>query len=240
DPGLLPVLIVEDQPETQFIYEKLLRDTRYQVLSARSLREARELLARARPVAVLLDIQLRGESTWQYLTDLKKDPATKATPVLIATNIEDERKGLALGADAYFLKPLSRAPLLAKLNALVGRDVLIIDDDPAARYVLHKLLADERTRVVEAADGRSGLTAARASRPAMIFLDLQLPDSNGEDILGALKRDSTLRQVPVAIVTSQELSAEQRSRLGASAQEVLQKNELNANTTREILARHGL
>jgi DNA-binding response OmpR family regulator len=101
-------------------------------------------------------------------------------------------------------------------------------------------LTDDRIRVIEAADGRSGLHAARASRPAMIFLDLQLPDSNGEDILGVLKRDSELKQVPVAIVTSRMLSVEERDRLGESAQAVLQKSELNADTAREILTRNGL
>jgi len=94
--------------------------------------------------------------------------------------------------------------------------------------------------VIEAEDGSSGLRAARAARPAMIFLDLQLPDSTGEDVLTALRRDSTLRQTPVAIVTSRSLSSEERSWLGERAQAVLQKSELNADTTREILSRNGL
>ena len=71
-----------------------------------------------------------------------------------------------------------------------ARDVLVIDDDPAARYLLQKLLADDRTRVIEAVDGHSGLRRRARARPAMIFLDLQLPDSSGEDVLGALRRDS--------------------------------------------------
>jgi len=74
----------------------------------------------------------------------------------------------------------------------------------------------------------------------MIFLDLQLPDSSGEDVLGALRRDSELRQVPVAIVTSRSLSDEERTRLSERAQAVLQKSELNADTARAILSRNGL
>jgi signal transduction histidine kinase/DNA-binding response OmpR family regulator len=240
DPSLLPVLIVEDEPETQFIYEKLLRGSRYQPLSARSLREAREIMSRTQPRAVLLDILLRGEDSWRWLADLKKNPDTARVPVLIATNIEDERKGLALGADGYCLKPLSRASLLKNLDAVVGRDVLVIDDDPASRYLLQKILTDDRTRVIEAVDGKSGLQAARDSRPAMIFLDLQLPDSSGEDILGVLKKDADLKGVPVAIVTSRVLSTKERDWLGERAQAVLQKSELNAETARDILSRNGL
>jgi DNA-binding response OmpR family regulator/anti-sigma regulatory factor (Ser/Thr protein kinase) len=240
DPSRVPVLVVEDQPETQFIYETLLKGTRYQPFAARSLREAREILGRVQPHAIVLDILLRGEDSWRWLTELKNDSATAAIPVLVATNLEDERKALALGADAYLMKPLSRVSLIERLNGLVSREVLIIDDDPAARYLLQKLIADDRTRVIEAADGHSGLHAARSSRPAMIFLDLQLPDTNGEDILGALRRDSELRQVPVAIVTSRILSNEERARLGTHAQAVLQKNELTADTARAVLTRNGL
>ena len=240
DPLLVPVLIVEDEPETRFIYEKLLKGSRYQPISARNLREARDIVVQLRPRAVLLDILLRGEDSWRWLADLRRNPATESLPVLVATNVEDERKALALGADAYCAKPLSRASLLEKLDAIVARNVLVIDDDPASRYLYQKLLADPRTHVVEAVDGYSGLVAARTAQPVMIFLDLNLPDTTGEDVLAAIRRDSTLKQVPVAVVTSRVLSAEERERLGERAQAVLEKSELSADRAREILARAGL
>jgi len=240
DPLLVPVLIVEDEPETQFIYEKLLKGSRYQPISARNLREARELIAQVQPRAVLLDILLRGEDSWRWLADLKQNPASSSIPILVATNMEDERKALALGADAYCRKPLSRVSLLEQLDSVVARNVLVIDDDPAARYLYQKLLANPRTHVVEAIDGNSGLAAARAAQPAMIFLDLNLPDSAGEDVLAAIRRDSRLKQVPVAVVTSRSLSPQERERLGERAQAVLEKSELNADRAREILSRVGL
>jgi signal transduction histidine kinase/CheY-like chemotaxis protein len=240
DPLLVPVLIVEDQPETQFVYEKLLQGSRYQGVSARNLREAREMLLQAKPRAVLLDVLLKGEDTWRWLADIKQDPATSAIPVFVATNLEDERKARALGADGFCRKPLERTALLEMLDAVVARNVLVIDDDPAARYLYQKLLTDRRTHVVEAEDGHSGLMAARSSRPVMIFLDLNLPDSTGEEILSAIRRDSALKSVPVAVVTSRVLSAEERSRLGERAQAVLEKSELSADRARQILTQVGL
>jgi signal transduction histidine kinase/DNA-binding response OmpR family regulator len=238
-PHLIPILIVEDEPETQFIYEKLLTGSRYQPVCARSIREARELLPRTSPRAILLDVLLRGEDSWRWLSETKADPRTATIPVIMATTVEDERKGLALGADAYCMKPLSRAALLLQLDTLTGRQVLVIDDDPGSRYVLHKLLDDGHTRVIEAVDCESGLNAARRSRPNAIFLDLQLPDGSGEDVLGELRRDAELNDVPVAIVTSRVLSAEDRERLGLQAQLVLQKNELSADSTRQFLSLGG-
>ena len=238
--GRIPVLVLDDDTETRLVYDKHLRDTRYQPLQARNLREAREIMKRTRPQAILLDIMLRGEDTWRWLSELKSTPATAKTPVIVITSIDDERKGLALGADAYCLKPLERAPLLEKLDALTGRGVLVIDDDPAARYLMQKLLADTHTTVLEAADGRSGLIAARRALPALIFLDLGLPDFTGEQVLDALKRDSELKNVPVAIVTASKLTNDDRIRLGKRAEVVLQKSDLSLERTRAILASNGV
>ena len=234
--GLAPVLFVDDDVETRFLYEKYLRHSAYQALGVGTIREARELTRRVRPQAIVLDILLRGEDTWRYLSELKTDPATAQIPVLVITTVDDERKGLALGADSYCMKPVSRTSLLEKLDSLTGRRVLIIDDDAASRYLIQKLLTDRRTCVIEAADGRSGLIAARRSRPSMIFLDLMLPDLTGEEILEALKTDSELQAVPVAIVTSRLLSGQQRARLETRAQAVLQKSDLTFESTRTLLA----
>jgi signal transduction histidine kinase/DNA-binding response OmpR family regulator len=240
DPGLMPVLVVEDEPETRLIYEKLLIGTRYQPILARSLREAHDLLARMVPRAIVLDLILRGEDSWGWLVELKRDPRTSQIPIVIASRVDDERKGLALGADAYCVKPLSRQTLLARLDALTGRRVLVIDDDPAARYVLNRLLSDGSTHVIEAGDCESGLEAARRSRPAAIFLDLHLPDGSGEDVLGALRGDASFDDTPVAIVTSRNLTSTERHRLAAHAQLVLEKSELTAAVTRAFVDRSGV
>ena len=238
--GLMPVIIVDDEAETRHIMEKYLRNSRYQPFGARSLREARELVQRVRPQAVVLDILLKGEDSWRWLSELKSTPATANIPVIVVTTVEDERKGLALGADAYCIKPISAELLLCKLDSLTARRVLIIDDDPAARYLMHKLLENENVCVIEARDGRSGLAAARRSNPSLIFLDLNLPDLGGEDVLEALKADINLQTVPVAIVTSALVSRDQRERLGRRAQSVLQKSELDGARTKSILASNGL
>jgi DNA-binding response OmpR family regulator len=240
EPGLVPIIILDDEAELRHIMEKYLRTSRYQPLSARNLREAREIMQRVRPQAIVLDIMLRGEDTWRWLSELKSNPATAGIPVIVVTSVEDERKGLALGADAYCLKPITAEQLMAKLDSLTSRRVLVIDDDPAARYLMQKLLSDDRTCVVEAQDGRSGLAAARRTRPAMIFLDLKLPDLGGEEVLEWLKADADLHEVPVAIVTSALLSKDERERLERRAQAVLQKSELNADRARALLASNGL
>jgi signal transduction histidine kinase/DNA-binding response OmpR family regulator len=238
--GLMPVMIIDDEVELRHILTRYLRDSRYQPLAARNLREARELMQRVRPQAIVLDIMLKGEDSWRWLSDLKSSEATANIPVIVVTTVEDERKARALGADAYCVKPITAQQLLSELDNLTARRVLVIDDDPAARYLLHKLLEDSKVFVIEARDGRSGLAAARRSKPSLIFLDLNLPDLGGEDVLEELRRDTTLQEVPVAIVTSALISRDQRERLSRRAQSVVQKSELNGAWARSILASNGL
>ena len=116
----IPVLVVEDNPPIRLLYEKFLAGSEFRVVPARSVREAQERWEQQRPAAVILDILLHGETAWHWLAELKNDPLRRQVPVIVATEIDDVRKGLALGADAYYVKPLSRQQLLATLRALIG------------------------------------------------------------------------------------------------------------------------
>lgn len=116
-----PVLIIEDNMATHLQYEKFLQNTEFRAIAARSLREAVERWAAERPVAVILDIVLQGEDSWLWLAEIKNDPARSDVPVIIVTEIEDKRKGLSLGADAYYVKPLFKQHLLSTLRTLAGQ-----------------------------------------------------------------------------------------------------------------------
>ena len=61
---------------------------------------------------------LHGQYSWHWLAEIKSDPQRLAVPIVITTEIDDKRKGLALGADAYYTKPLFRQELLATLRRL--------------------------------------------------------------------------------------------------------------------------
>jgi signal transduction histidine kinase/CheY-like chemotaxis protein len=233
DPHLIPVLVVEDQPDAQVVYEKMLRGTAYSPISAHNLRQAREGLA-AKPAAVLLDIQLGYETTWKWLGELKSDPATAALPIIVVTSVEDPRKSFALGADAYLEKPVARSALLDALNELTRARVLIIDDDPAARYTLRKCLQDAPFYIVEAANAREGLSAALAMRPELIVLDLNLPDRRGEEVLRELAGRESTRAIPVVVATSETLTPALRARLGGAAA-VLSKGELNRASIEQLM-----
>lgn len=240
DAERIPVLLVDSDPAMIRLYTKHLQSTRYQAIGVGSIGEARQFMQHARPRVILIDLFQHDEEGWHWLAELKRNPVTSSIGVLVATAAKDEQRAFALGTDAYCRKPLEREVLLEMLDGLIGRLVLVIDDDPAARYLLQKLLAGSGACVIEASNGESGLLTARRMRPSLIFLDLRLPDLSGEEILQRLRSDPELGNVPVAIITSQALTAADHMRLGVGAQAVLQKSELDADRARGILASSGL
>ena len=80
--------------------------------------------------------------------------------------------------------------------------VLLIEDDPWVQSVLAELLRDEGYAVSRAVTGGEGLRLAEQSRPAVILLDLQLPDKPGIQMLRTLKDRAGTREIPVLVVSA--------------------------------------
>ena len=79
--------------------------------------------------------------------------------------------------------------------------VLVVEDDPSVRGLLHTLLTGEGYDVATASDGLAGLVKASSERPALILLDLMMPDLGGVRVLEELRSDPDLSGVPVVVVT---------------------------------------
>ena len=228
DAKRLPLLVVEDSVETAMLYEKMLGHGEFQVLIARNLREAREALVAFRPRAIILDIMLKGEDSWEFLTDLKRRTETHDIPVAVVTTVEDERKALALGADAYLNTPVDRQRLQQVVTQLVApesiRRLLVVDDEEISRYVLRQHLAAPRHVICEAASGDEAIRLAQTERPDVICLDLMMPGLDGVEVLRRLKSDPATADIPVVVVTSKPLEESERQSLRALAVHVLAKD----------------
>jgi signal transduction histidine kinase/CheY-like chemotaxis protein len=213
DASKWPVLVVEDNKEALFIYDKYLKGTQFQVVPARSLKDARKALSEFRPAAVILDVLLQGEQSWELLSELKKSPLTANIPIFVITVVENRQKAIALGADSFHSKPVDRAWLVEQLKGVGDRQsdvqVMIIDDDEVARYVLKTVLNQMDIKFVEAASGREALERIAEEKPNAIILDLSMPDLNGYQVLNALKADSATAEIPVIIYTSSVLDSRQ-------------------------------
>jgi PAS domain S-box-containing protein len=79
--------------------------------------------------------------------------------------------------------------------------VLLVDDDPQIHHLIGTMLTREGYRVEHAAGGAEAIERARALRPAVILLDVMMPQVDGWSVLGTLKSDPTLSDIPVVIVS---------------------------------------
>jgi signal transduction histidine kinase/CheY-like chemotaxis protein len=233
-PDEAPVLVLEDDPQEMFIYERYLAGSGFRVIPARSVAEAREAVRHVTPAAIVLDVMLDGETSWQFLEELKRDPRTCDVPTLVVTVLDRERKARALGASEFFVKPVEQQWLLRKLQSLAAqrserpvRTVLVIDDDDVSRYLVRRLLEESPYRVLEAADGPEGVQAAREHRPDVIILDFVLRSATAFDVLDQLKLDPDTRAIPVVVSTSRQLDVEERRRLASETSAVVSKDRLS-------------
>ncbi len=248
EPGNAPVLVVEDDRQTLFLYERYLRGSGFQVIPARSIDDARAALARIEPAAIVLDVMLDGETSWAFLAELKSSPRTRDIPTLVVTVTDREEKARALGADEFYVKPLDQRWLVTKLQSLSHaspvESVLVIDDDEIARYMVKKLLVGTPYRILEAASGAEGIRVAHEQHPDVIFLDFVMPGMSAFDVIDELKRDPVTRDIPVIIHTSKNLAEEEKRRLAADAAAIVSKQSLSREVAihriREALVKHGI
>lgn len=101
---------------------------------------------------------------------------------------------------------------------MTGARVLVVEDDPSVRGLLDTLLTAEGYDVRTASDGTAGLLLATASRPALMLLDLMMPDLGGLRVLDELRASPELASVPVLVVTGKDEAVPAlRDQLGADS-----------------------
>ena len=112
-----------------------------------------------------------------------------------------------------------------------GRAVLaVVEDDAATRSLLERALTKAGWIVAEAENGRVALERIAESRPALVLLDLMMPEMDGFDFVAAVRDEPAWRSVPIVVITAKSLSAEDHERLNGYVARVLQKGALSRET----------
>jgi CheY-like chemotaxis protein len=112
-----------------------------------------------------------------------------------------------------------------------GRDVvLVVEDDPGTRDMLRKTLEREGWDVAEAENGRVGLQQVARCQPSLILLDLMMPEMDGFAFVTELRKDERHRKLPVVVLTSKDITQDDRRRLTGSVELILQKGAASRET----------
>ena len=112
------ILAVDDEEMNRYVLDDLI-GLRYDLLLAESGAECLERINQKLPELILLDINMPGVDGFELCQHLKSDPKTRHIPIIFLTAqiaVEDERRGLELGAVDYITKPFSESILLARIE----------------------------------------------------------------------------------------------------------------------------
>lgn len=119
------ILIVDDEEDIrELIAVNLLREEDYKLLEAVNGLEALHLAKTRRPDVIILDLMLPEMDGLTVFRNLREDPRTKSTPVIMLTargRLEEKLTGLELGADDYLAKPFSPKELMLRVRNLLRR-----------------------------------------------------------------------------------------------------------------------
>ena len=101
-----------------------------------------------------------------------------------------------------------------------GAEILVVEDDRETRLVLARELSGAGFRVTEAEDARTGLERFAARRPALVLLDLRLPDLDGLQVIRAIRREAT---TPIVILSGRYEEREKVEALERGADDYVTK-----------------
>ncbi|HET7821359.1 MAG TPA: GAF domain-containing protein [Ornithinibacter sp.] len=230
------VVVIEDDPSSAELVAVHLAAAGLRPVHVPTGEEGLAAIRALRPTAVVLDIHLPGMDGWDVLSVIKGDPQIADTPVVIVTVLPERGRGFALGASDYLVKPVSKEGLLGAVwravaervdHASSRRDIVVIDDDPAALELVRATLEPHGWTVSTCSGGAEAISVIRQLLPSVVLVDLLMPDIDGFAVIDALHADTRTASIPVVVLTSKSLTAQDRRRLQGRIEFVASKGELD-------------
>jgi CheY-like chemotaxis protein len=234
------ILVVDDDATVRDLVERHLKRAGFTVVTARGGKEGLRRIQELRPAAVTLDIMMPDLDGWTVLAAMKGDPALASIPVVLMSMVDQKNRGYALGAADYLVKPVDRTKLVETLTSICGSAAgraLLVDDDDLVRRVVRQVLQPLGWQVSEAENGQVAVHSLGVARPDVIILDLMMPKMDGFEFLDELRSRQDWQDIPVVVITSKDLTDEDRDRLNGGVERIIQKSdrdEMLRQLTREI------
>jgi len=238
------VLVIEDDRRSADLLRLYLEDAGYRVAVARDGVDGLDMARRLAPTVVVLDVLLPRLNGWDVLARLKRDAATAAIPVVVVSMLDERGAGFALGAAEYLVKPVDHEELLRAVTRCVmppgdGRTVVAIDDDPVDLDLVEAVLGPQGWTVVRALGGEEGVRVVARERPAVVLLDLLMPDIDGFEVVERLRADPRVADVPIVVLTSKDMTAADRERLSGRISVLARKGTFRQDQLAEAVRRLG-
>lgn len=117
------------------------------------------------------------------------------------------------------------------------KTVLCVEDNFQNRVLVNRILSSRGYTVMEAIDGPSGWQMIQTLKPPLVLLDIDLPGMDGIEIVGRVRKDETLRHIPVIALTAEAMQGDRERFLAAGCDDYLSKP-IQVQQLLQIVERH--
>jgi HAMP domain-containing protein/CheY-like chemotaxis protein/signal transduction histidine kinase len=248
------LLVVEDNPAEQLSIRELLGYEDIDVEIASTGSQALAAIDEQPFDCVVLDLRLPDMSGFEILERFRDTPSLSDLPVVVFTGKdlspeEDARlhllarsvvvKGVEsperlLDETALFVHrvvtdlPPEKQKMLDLLHhsddALVGKKVLVVDDDVRNIFALSSVLERRGMTVLTAGTGREAINTLESTPDvAIVLMDIMMPDMDGYETMQIIRRNPSFRRLPIIALTAKAMKGDREKCLEAGASEYLAK-----------------
>src|SRR5262249_17984755 len=248
------LLVVEDDRAEQMSIAELLGHDDIEILTAGTGSEALRVLRRDPCDCVVLDLRLPDMSGFEVLEELRGDASLSDVPVVVFTgrelSAEEDAelhtmarsivvKGVEsperlLDETALFLhrivtdlppdKQRILDPLTSSDEDLLGRTVLLIDDDGRNIFALSSVLERRGMRVLTATTGSEAIALAETTPDlAIVLMDIMMPEMDGYQTIRVIRQKPSFRRLPIIALTAKAMKGDREKCMEAGASDYLAK-----------------
>jgi CheY-like chemotaxis protein/signal transduction histidine kinase/HAMP domain-containing protein len=248
------LLVVEDNAAEQMSIAELLGHDDIEILTATTGIRALETLREQLCDCVVLDLSLPDMSGFEVLERIRDDGALSEVPVVVFTGRElsaEEDAALHTMARSIVVKgvesperlldetslflhriitelPPEKQRMLERLNSsdedLIGRTVLLVDDDARNIFALSSVLERRGMRVLTATNGSEAISYIEQNADvAIVLMDIMMPEMDGYQTIERIRGNSAFRRLPIIALTAKAMKGDREKCLEAGASDYLAK-----------------
>src|SRR4029079_18773616 len=248
------LLVVEDNEAEQMSIRELLGYDDIEIVSTGTGEEALAILRDRQCDCVVLDLRLPDMSGFDVLEHIREDAALSEVPVVVFTGRElsaEEDAQLHTMARSIVVKgvesperlldetslflhriitelPQEKQRMLDRLTSsdedLVGRKVLLVDDDARNIFALSSVLERRGMHVLTATAGREAIALLEStSEVAIVLMDIMMPEMDGYQTMEVIRKKAEFRRLPIIALTAKAMKGDREKCLEAGASDYLAK-----------------
>jgi hypothetical protein len=248
------LLVVEDNAAERLSVTELLGSGDIDITTVETGEEALEMLRTDPADCVVLDLKLPDMSGFEVLERIRDDATLADVPVVVFTGRElspEEDAQLHMLASSVVVKgvesperlldetalflhrvvsdlPIEKQKMIERLHSsdedLIGRTVLLVDDDARNIFALSSVLERRGMTVLTATTGNEAISIIQ-SRPevAIVLMDIMMPGMDGYETMQVIRADPAFRRLPIIALTAKAMKGDREKCLDAGASDYLAK-----------------